>query len=214
MLAKPVCKKAPVTVEMLERIVMDAKQSGTLSDLRLSTACLIAFAGFLRFNELIQIKAADISFREDSMVLRVPKSKTDQLRKGDEVIIARSGKVTCPVSNLEEYLRRTGTALQSQSFLFRPICKTKSGERLRESGSISYTCLWEQFKNKLSKLGYNPLEFGLHSMRAGGATKAANVGVPDRLFKRHGRWKSDNAKDGYVDDSVERRLLVTQKLGL
>ena len=43
---------------------------------------------------------------------------------------------------------------------------------------------------------------------------AAKVGVPDRLFKRHGRWKSEKAKDGYVDDSVERRLSVTRQLNL
>ena len=104
MLAKPVCKKAPATVEMLERMVVDARLSGTLADLRLSTACLIAFAGFLRFNELIQIKAEDISIRDDSMVLKIPKSKTDRLRKGDEVIIARSGKATCPVASLQGYL--------------------------------------------------------------------------------------------------------------
>ena len=77
------------------------------------------------------------------------------------------------------------------------------GERLKESGSISYTCLWEQFKRKFAKLGYNPTEFGLHSLQAGGATMAVNAGVPDRLFKRHGKWKSENAMDGYVDDSVE-----------
>ena len=29
---------------------------------------------------------------------------------------------------------------------------------------------------------------------------AANLGVADRLFKRHGRWRSD-VKDGYIDDS-------------
>ena len=28
----------------------------------------------------------------------------------------------------------------------------------------------------------------------GGASTAANAGVPDRLFKKHGRWKSENAK--------------------
>ena len=83
-------------------------------------------------------------------------------------------------------MRRSGTSLQEQRFVFRPICKSKMGERLLESGSISYTCLWEQFKSKIHKLGYNPTDFGLHSLRAGGATMAANVGVPDRLFKRHG----------------------------
>ena len=35
----------------------------------------------------------------------------------------------------------------------------------------------------------------MHSLRAGGATAAANAGVPDRLFKRHGRWKSESAKE-------------------
>ena len=28
---------------------------------------------------------------------------------------------------------------------------------------------------------------GTHSLRSGGATAAANAGVPDRRFKRHGR---------------------------
>ena len=27
------------------------------------------------------------------------------------------------------------------------------------------------------------------------------AGAPDRLFKRHGRWASESAKDGYVQDS-------------
>ena len=36
---------------------------------------------------------------------------------------------------------------------------------------------------------------GTHSLRSGGATAAANGGVPDRLFKRHGRWASESAED-------------------
>ena len=53
-----------------------------------------------------------------------------------------------------------------------------------------------------------------YSLSAGGATAAANNGVPDRLFKRHGRWKSDKAKDGYVEDSARHRLTVSQQIGL
>uniref|UniRef100_A0A1X7T2P2 Tyr recombinase domain-containing protein n=1 Tax=Amphimedon queenslandica TaxID=400682 RepID=A0A1X7T2P2_AMPQE len=80
--------------------------------------------------------------------------------------------------------------------LFRAIVKTKEGEKLRTSGSISYTRVREILLEKLRSLGYEPSEFGTHSFRAGGATTAANQGVPDRLFKRHGRWKSETAKDG------------------
>ena len=46
-LAKPVVKKEPVTLEMLGAMVEDANRSGSLSDLRLVTACLLSFAGFL-----------------------------------------------------------------------------------------------------------------------------------------------------------------------
>ena len=45
-----------------------------------------------------------------------------------------------------------------------------------------------------------------------GATVAANAGVQDRLFKRHGRWKSESAKDGYVKDSAQRRLEISKSL--
>ena len=50
---------------------------------------------------------------------------------------------------------------------------------------------------------------GLHSLRARGASAAANAGVEDQLFKRHRRWRSENAKDGYVKDSYESRLSVS-----
>jgi len=40
------------------------------------------------------------------------------------------------------------------------------------------------------------------------------AGVPDRLFKKHGHWRSENAKDGYVEDSLEQWLSVSRSLGL
>ena len=41
---------------------------------------------------------------------------------------------------------------------------------------------------------------------SGGATAAANLNGLDRLFKVHGRWKSNSAKDGCVCDKVDSRL--------
>ena len=57
-------------------------------------------------------------------------------------------------------------------------------------------------------------QFGLHSLRAGGASAAANAGIADRFFKQHGRRRSENAKDGYVRDSLKERLKGSQCLGL
>ncbi|VDI55329.1 Hypothetical predicted protein [Mytilus galloprovincialis] len=62
---------------------------------------------------------------------------------------------------------------------------------------------------------YNDIKkYGLHSLRSGGATTCANLGISDRLFKRHGRWRSETAKDGYIKDSLKDRLIVSENLGL
>ena len=59
--------------------------------------------------------------------------------------------------------------------------------------------------------------YGLHSLRSVGITAAVrnktNL-IPERLLKIHGRWKSDSAKDMYVEESLENRLHVTKCLSL
>ena len=71
-----------------------------------------------------------------------------------------------------------------------------------------YSRVREILKQKLDQLRFPSEAFGQHSLRVGGATAAAKSGVPDRLFKRHGRWKNENAKDGYVEDPLSERLAV------
>ena len=104
--------------------------------------------------------------------------------------------------------------MDSELFLFRQITKSKKGEFLRDGGAVSYTTIRDLFKKKVKELGYPADVFDLHSLRVGGASAAANAGVSNRLFKRHGRWRSDNAKDGYVKDSLDNRLSVTRQLGI
>ena len=111
-------------------------------------------------------------------------------------------------------MRMAGIDQHSELHLFRAILRSKYGEKLRPSGRITYSTLRELFKKKLVELGHPPDRFGLHSLRPGGATAAANAGVKDRRFKRHGKWKSKGAKDGYVEDSTQNRLLVSQQLAL
>jgi len=212
-LAKPVTKKTPVSVELLAKMVDNATKTGSLSDICLATACLLSFSGFLHFNELVNIHPCDIKVQEEWMTIHLPHSKTDQLRKGDELLIVSTGNATCPVAMLEQYMREAHTSWVDQQFLFRLVCKSKNGERLKASGAISYSCVRDLFK-KLKTLGVDPGEYGLHSLRVGGASAPPNRGVADRLFRRHGQWQSENAKDGYIDDSVEQWLEVSKNLGL
>ena len=212
--SKPVQKRKAMPTEILADIARDALTNPTLANLRISTFSLLSFAGFLRFDEAIHIRACDVELTPTMAKISIPFSKTDQYRQGNEVLIARTHSETCPVSMLERYMSRTESNPTSELFLFRGIMKTKEGERLRPSGSLSYSTMRDLFHKKLVDLGHSPAGFGLHSFRAGGASAAAKAGIPDRLFKQHGRWKSDTAKDGYVEDSVENRLSVTRNIGI
>ena len=60
--------------------------------------------------------------------------------------------------------------------------KSNASYTLR-STDISYTRTREVVLHAFPQLGYSTKIFGLHSLRAGGATAAANAGVNDRLFK-------------------------------
>ena len=77
---------------------------------------------------------------------------------------------------------------------------------------ISYSRIREIFIKVLKAVNLDWKKYGLHSLRSGGASLAAYNGVSDRLFKRHGRWKSDKAKDSYIEDSLESLLSVTRNL--
>ena len=78
------------------------------------------------------------------------------------------------------------------------------------NGGLSYSRLWELLLAKIAQIIWDPNLFGMHSLRADGATAAANAGVPDKLFKWHGRWKSETVKHGYryVEDSLESTICV------
>jgi len=44
-------------------------------------------------------------------------------------------------------------------------------------------------------------QFGIHSLRSGGTSATAQAGIPDNVFKKHGRWYSETTKDGCIKDS-------------
>ena len=139
--ARPKVRKEPVTVEMLQAMVEAAGMEPSLTEVRLLAVCLLAFAGFLRCDELIKLRCSDISFNAEGMRVSIKSSKTDQYRDGDEVVIARTGTPTCPVNMMTRYFDMAGLTVQSSEKVFRGIVHTREGEKLRKSGGISYTRL-------------------------------------------------------------------------
>ena len=143
------------------------------------TICLLGYAGFFRFNELALLKESDVKFYEDHVEVFVESSKTDQYREGAWVPIARTGSKICPVAMLERYWNLGEISGDIDRLLFRGLTKTKQGYRLRPSGGISYSRVRELLLDKLKEVGkLNPKEFGLHSLRSGGATCSSKCWGP------------------------------------
>ena len=94
------------------------------------------------------------------------------------------------------------------------LCKKSKSYKLRGLKPLSYTRVREIILSALESIGLDKSKFGLHSLRSGGATAAASAGIQDRLFKKHGRWASDKAKDGYVRENIKEKLTVSKSLGI
>ena len=85
---------------------------------------------------------------------------------------------------------------------------------LRKHRKLSYSTAREVLLSVLQSLGLYTNIFGLDSLRAVGASTATSAGIADRMFKKHGRRKSNKAKDGYVKENLESRMSVTKYLGI
>ena len=58
---------------------------------------LLAFAGFLRFDELANLKLKDLALHDTSFWAFIESSKTDQFREGAIVPIVKSGTDCFPL---------------------------------------------------------------------------------------------------------------------
>ena len=211
---KGVNKKEPVTKDVLIELYEKYQESTDLLIVRNLAMILFSFAAFLRFDELSSLCFKDVCVRDDHLVINIRKSKTDQYRKGNDVLISQGNTPACPFSMYQRYLELLEDNIEKDFFMFRPIFRSKGKCKLiYKNKKISYSAARNNIV-PLIKSVVGDVDIGLHSLRSGGATVAANARVDERCLKRHGRWKTDSAKDGYIKDSVEMRLLVSKSLGL
>ena len=113
----------------------------------------------------------------------------------------------CPVVVVENFLK-VGSHVKN-SRLFRRILHTEKKMELRKE-PMSYSRARELIKRELQKEELDPKLYGVHSLRAGGASAA--LGVPDRLFQRQGEWRSERSQNNYIQESMESLLTVTNTI--
>ena len=204
-------RKEPISTDVLKDIVDSVDLSNIL---HFGNVCLyvLAYAGFFRSEEVLDIRMNHIYFQEGCMIIKVEKRNTDQLRQGDQVVIAQSGGSVCPVFLLK-------TDPHSNEFIFRQLVKTKSSHKLTQKNKpISYTTFRDQLAKSLQNVVPDPSAYGTHSFRSGGASRAANSGVSDRLFQRHGgrvlQLRTATLRMTFLHDFQSRSLWVSSSFSL
>ena len=160
------------------------------------------------------LRCNDLDFHDSYFSVKIRKSKTDHLRLGNDLVIAKDQSVACPYSILKRYLEVTAEDTTMNMHVLQPCFRSRNVCRLMyKNKPLSYTRAGEAILSRLKEVR-NGMNLCLHTLRSGGATLAANSGVHDRFWKRHGRWKSENSRDGYVADSLDVRLSVSKMLSL
>lgn len=206
-------RKEPITSDFIRNLVQKYSTSTNLVDIRFLVMVILGFTGFFRISEMLEIQMKQITFDSSGATVYLPFSKTDQVRQGNIVFISKTGTECCPIYWLRKYLSLSGLKHKPEAYLICHLYKTKTGHNAHGHRPISYTTALSTFKGHISKLT-NPSTYGLHSLRSGGASEAANNGISDRLISKHGRWSSNTSRNIYIKDKAETRFKISRSLGI
>ena len=154
-----------------------------------------------------EFRGGQVEFLDGHLLLKFPRSKCGVYGDGAERFISAGTGTFCPVDRLKTFMTVTGS-LGTNKLVFRRL----QGDRMVEDLPLNYSRARDDLLTCLNPLVLDPSKYGGHSFRHGAASQAAGAGVPDRLLKRHGLWKSTGAKNIYVHESVKNSLRVSQSL--
>lgn len=199
--ADPVHRKQPIRICHLIACLDTAHRTHDYDDLLFATIMSCCFYGCHRSGELVLkgkkdvdwrkiIKRSSLHFSKGYAGYRLPYHKTDPFYRGTDILFS-SQEFADPVALLREYACARDTLHGARRPLF-----------LRKDGSHP-TRAW--FDSKL--FSFVDRSFGGHSLRAGGATYYAALGLSESIIMALGRWSSSAWKIYIRDNPCVRAAL-------
>jgi len=159
---------------------------------------LTGFFGAFRRSELVAIQINDLVWEPAGLIIRLPRSKTDQQATGlARALPFAKNPVCCPGSAIRQWMDIADIVTGS---LFRPVNR------------------WDQIQTKqLNPGAINDLlktlggacqfdfvpELSSHSFRRGLSTSAGREKVDFELIKKQGGWKSDATVWEYIEEGQQ-----------
>jgi site-specific recombinase XerD len=202
----PVAKR-PVLVEDLKAMLGQLPE--TVLGIRDRALLLLGFSGAFRRSELVALDCEDLARGKQGLVATVrPKWIAGDDPTRTVIIPFGSGtEGTCPVTAVGMWQRAAGI---ESGALFRVL--TRHGHILNKRLSGEAVSL--VVKRWVKYLGYNPAQFGGHSLRAGLATSAAMAGKPERAIMQQTGHRSLAAMRRYVREGNLFRENAAEGIGL
>ncbi len=96
-----------------------------------------------------------------------------------------------------------------------PNCLPCNSFKPHPSRAIGYSLALQDLKMVIEQAGHHGSAFTEHSSKRGGATHAANSGLPENEIQEIGNWASLKTARLYIDQNTplrQRRNLKLQKL--
>lgn len=162
-------------------------------DVRDKALLLIGFAGAFRRSELVGLDREDVENVRQGIVIRLRRSKTDQLGSGRKVAIPFGRTRWCPVQHLNDWLGRSQI---EEGPLFRSVDRHGHIAAHRLSGEAVSIIV----KRRVEAAGFDPELYSGHSLRAGLATSAAMAGASMWKIRQQTGHTSDAMLTRYIRD--------------
>ncbi|MCJ2079851.1 site-specific integrase [Methylobacterium sp. J-090] len=181
-------QKAAATVDVL--MVMLLRVPDTLAGKRDKALLALGFAGAFRRSELVALDVADLREDRDGLRVMVRRSKTDQEGQGFEKAIPH-GRFIRPVALVRDWLDAAGI---TEGPVFRPVSRsgrvrgfaklaTPPGHAEKSANfavlppRLTTRAVADIMKQYVAAAGLDASTFGVHSLRAGYITTAAERGA-------------------------------------
>lgn len=211
-LASPVCRKKPITPNLLLHILSTLDVSQSL-DSCIWAAALLMFGAMLRRSNVLplsvqafvpdkHLRRQDIVLYKDRLVITIRWSKTIQFKERSLTIplFRIPNSPLCPVQAVAHAWRLCPGALaDGPAFVFRSGITQATGAELRP---LTAPVFLRAVRRGIVKSGADPSSFGTHSFRRGGASFAFQVGLSSDSIRLIGDWQSLSSYNIYVGHST------------
>ena len=171
----------------------------------------LAYEATLRWDDYEEMTLGDFIVTNEFVRVFLIDTKTDSFKSGQWATFAASSRANSAYQLYQKLINSlVQGGLPPERIALWPVTfKDNSGFsahiKSSEIPKVTYQDYLRDLKMACSAIGLKPSAVGTHSLRRGSVTDQFQYGIPDKVIKDSGRWKS-HAFERYIDQEMILRL--------